>query len=545
MKILKISLIHILSFSLAFSGLFYSKKAEAVDLGPFSVTVGFCAQIQKVGAILNSFTIVQWPVGGFPGITMGMLQNTSVIMDFCNYITQLEQLDTNQAIFFSANYLNTLTGKKWDDHLQQADRTWNLANSVYDFENGETRKGAFESESTYRELNEYMKDTKQWSSKTFNGRDADVRTRGQRENDMQRFAGAAYRRAIIKEMTSCPEPEDNKNYGNIYSTKIRPQEVIRDEAQEDYMFFKDKLFAMGPKFLDSESELEKYINEVEQMETAGIGYEIKELKIKETTTKNSKTKTGSDKKPVKEKKELTRVAQQFTTKINEASFNNFKSKYSDRWKSWIQAQVLAAGSYGFLDNPEKRVEDEFRDLNYECNERRLMQGFDSNKPNYDFELDKRKEQCLANVTMDQKKSENLLNYYATQLQNALYKFKNANASIWTTESKELGRTRVITKNNTGGFQQEEVSCAQSLTPAEMDKLALKQQSVNNELNEIIAKETMKSNMRDEEEAKQKAEANKESSIRKTMIDKKSSEQRNQDKMNTGVVPGRTGIGGGK
>lgn len=140
MKILKISLIHILSFSLAFSGLFYSKKAEAVDLGPFSVTVGFCAQIQKVGAILNSFTIVQWPVGGFPGITMGMLQNTSVIMDFCNYITQLEQLDTNQAIFFSANYLNTLTGKKWDDHLQQADRTWNLANSVYDFENGETRK---------------------------------------------------------------------------------------------------------------------------------------------------------------------------------------------------------------------------------------------------------------------------------------------------------------------------------------------------------------------------------------------------------------------
>lgn len=527
------------------SGLFYSKKAEAVNLGPFSVTVGFCSEIQKVGAILNSFTIVQWPVGGFPGITMGMLQNTSVIMDFCNYITQLEQLDTNQAIFFSANYLNTLTGKKWDDHLQQADRTWNLANSVYDFENGETRKGSLESESTYRELNEYMKETKQWNSKTFNGRDADVRTRGQRENDMQRFAGAAYRRAIIKEMISCPDPEDIKNYGNIYSTKIRPQEVIRDVAQEDYMFCKDKLFEMGPKFLGSESELEKYIAEVEQMEIAGIGYEIKELQIKEATTKNSKTKTGSDKKPVKEKKELTRVAQQFTTKINEASFNNFKSRYSDQWKAWIQAQVLAAGSYGFLDNPEKRVEDQFRDLNYECNERRLMQGFDSNQPNYDFELEKRKEECLNNVAIDQKKSENLLNYYATQLQNTLYKFKNANASIWTTESKELGRTRVITKNNTGGFQQEEVSCAQSLTPAEMDKLSLKQQSVNNELNEIIAKETMKSNMRDEEEAKQKAEANKESSIRKIMIDKKSSEQRNQDKMNTGVVPSRAGIGGGQ
>src|SRR5690606_13415393 len=123
---------------------FACPKALAVNLGPFSVTNAFCKKVDQVGAILNSFTVVQWPTTGYPGITMGMLSQSSVLMDFCTYINQLEHLDTTNAIFYSANYLNTLTGKKWDDHLQQADRTFNLANSLYDFENGQQRKGALE-----------------------------------------------------------------------------------------------------------------------------------------------------------------------------------------------------------------------------------------------------------------------------------------------------------------------------------------------------------------------------------------------------------------
>lgn len=539
MKTLDFFKIGILLFILTF---FIRKEAKAVDIGPFAVTIGFCQNIQKLGSIVNSYTQVQWPTTGYPGITMGLLSNTSVIMDFCNYIIQMEQLDSTQAIFFSANYLNTLTGKKWDDHLQQADKTWNIANSVYDFENGGTRKGALESASTHRELNEYIKDTKQWSSKTFNGKDADVRTRAQRENDMQRLAGAAFRRAITKEMTNCPEPTNNKNYIQLYQEQIAPKEKIRDESQEDYMFYKDKLFTMGPKFMGSETEIEKFIEEIEKIETFGVYYETKDSVVSDTTIKNSKTKKDANQKPVKEKQKITRSVQSFTAKIKDEMFNNFKTKYADRWTTWVQGTIYSNGSYGFLDNAESRVESEFIDLNYECNERKLMQGIDSDKSDYDFQLDKKRAECLASVQMDQKKIENLLNYYITKLQSSLYKFKNANAQIWTIESKELGRSRVISSKNQGDFQQEEVTCSANLTPAEMDKLALKQQSINNEFNEIIARETTKQSIAEESERKQNEEYMKEKSIQKHMIEKKNQELENAGKINSGIIPPKSGLG---
>lgn len=158
----------ILLIFLAFSPI----KAKAVDLGPFQVGLGFCSQVNKLSAILNSYTIIQWPVTGTPGITMGMLSNTSVILDFCNYLTQLESLDTVNAIQYSASYLNNLTAKKWDDNFQQIDRLWNISNTLYDMESGSFRKGALESASTHREINDFVKDSDQWYQQKFNGRDS-------------------------------------------------------------------------------------------------------------------------------------------------------------------------------------------------------------------------------------------------------------------------------------------------------------------------------------------------------------------------------------
>ena len=546
MKFIKTCVAQLLAVTFAMSLVnLPTQQAQAVDLGPFSVTVGFCAQIQKLGAIVNSTTIVEWPTTGYPGITMGLLQNTSVLMDFCSYITQLESLDTSQAIFFSANYLNTLTGKKWDAHLQQADRTWNLANSVYDFESGTTRKGAMSSESTYRELNDYALETKQWGSKTFNGRDADVRTRGQKEADMQRFAGAAYRRAILKEMTACPEPTDSTKYGEIYKAKIQPLVQPRDDAQEDYLFFKEKLLDMGPKFLNGESELATYVTEVELMETGGVGYQVTETKRTDTSVKNDPTKKGADGYPVKDKVDIQRYTQSFTARINSDPFTKFNSKYEERWKSYVEGQVLGAGSFGILDNPTKRVEDDFKELSYKCNERKLSSGMDQNSPSYDVDLAKKIKDCKDQENQNIKDVKNLLVYYTTQLQNSLYQYKTANAKMWSFESQYLGRTRVVTANTQGQFATEEVSCAQNLTPAEMDKLALKQQAVNNELNEIIAKEVLKQSAREEMEQKQRAEADKEASIRKNMVDKKAADQKTQDRLNTGISPNRSGIGGSK
>lgn len=534
--------IKILLSILAFNFLTVS-TAQAVNIGPFSVTIGFCQNVQKIGSIVNSYTQVQWPTTGYPGITMGLLSQSSALITFCEYITQLEQLNTQQAVFFSANYLNTLTGKKWDDHLQQADRTFNLANSVYDFENGEARKGAFESAATHREINDFYRDTKQWSSKTFNGKDADVRTRAQRESDMQKFAGAAYRRAIIKDMVNCPEQVDSKNYGKIYESKVRPREKIRDDAREDYMFFKERLLDMAPRFASNEGEMADFVRAVENMEAQGVTYEVTEKKMTQTTSKASKNKTGSDGKPSQEKSSIKYVAQTFKARVNDQIFSQFNEKYAEKWKSYTQGAIISNGAFGLLDDPEARFNKDFQDLNYECQERKLMSGYSTEKGDYELELEKRKANCLETVKMDVKKAENLLSYYVTQLKNSVYRFKSENSYIWSLESEVLGRTRVVTSNTSGDFKTEEVKCSENLTPAEMDKVALKQMSVNNELNEIIAKEAMKSAAREEEDFNNNREYNKEATIRSNMIETKSRELKAKDRVNSGLTPLRGGIGG--
>lgn len=542
MKYIKILLIYISAFMLS---LLHLAEAKAVDLGPLSVTTGFCQQVDKVGAIVNSFTIVQWPVGGFPGITMGMLSNTSVVVDFCNFITQLETLDTTQAIFAAANYGNTLTGKKWDDHLQQADRTFNILNSTYDFENGTTRQGAFESASTYRELNDYIKDSYKWSNKTFNGREAELKTRGQREADMNKLAGLAFQRSFMKEMINCPEPQDNKNYSEIYQKSIVPQEKRKSEAEEDFLFYKDKLLSMGPRFLDNEDDMKQYIEDVEKMENIGIGYEVKPKEIKVSTTKADPKKKDASGKPVQNTHTLTRKYQDWTVKVHDRTFDDFNMKYRDRWSGFV-TQKIASSSFGLLDNAKGRAEDEFMDLSYECNQRKLMEGYDPTKGNYDFELEKRQTECKNNIQMNEKKVASLLTYYVDKMQDRLYNVKAANALIWTIESREMGRSRVVTPGQVAGenFQQEQIKCSETLTPAEMDKLGLKQQSINNELNELLLKETQKQTQLKETELQAQSEYMKEFNIRRDSMEKKQAEAEKERQVSPSIIPPRGGFGGG-
>lgn len=520
----------------------FMSQSFAINIGGLAVTVSFCQNIQKLGSIVNSYTQVQWPTGGAVGVTQGVLQNTSAVMVMCDYIMKLESLNTTQAIFYTASTLNDMTGKKWDAHLQQADRTFNIAHSLYDFEKGDIRKGALESASTHRELNEYIKETRQWSSKTFNGEDADVRTRAQRENDMQRFAGVAYQRAIIKEMVSCPEPTDDKNYAEIYKNKIKPLEKQQQRHQEDYMFFKERLLFMGPKFMGNDKEMQEYIALIEKMENNGVWYDPETIYLNEETVKVSQTAKGSDGYPLKEKQTLKREAQVFTAKTTDSIFNDFKSKYAESWKSFVAGQIIGNGISGILDDPTARFQRDFVNLNYECQDRRLMEGIDSENRNYYQILEQKKAECIAKVKMDQKQAESLISYYTNKLKDSLFLFKQTNAKIWTIESKELKRTRVVTKSTAGNFQQEQVSCSQSLTPAEMDKLMLKQQSVSNELNEMLVKEAIKQNIREEEEKKQRDKINQEMAIRTMVIEEKAKRREKERNTVQQISAPRGGIG---
>lgn len=476
--------------------LLFTPQAKAVNLGPFAVTDSFCQDFSKIGGLLNSFQIVQWPVAGAPGIVTGLTQRTSIIHDLCDFLNQLAQLDGVNAVFFSANYLNELTGKKWDHHLKQADKTWNLANSIYDFDNGGVRQGALTSQSTARDLNDWMESTYSWHAKTFNNEEAYIKHRQEREGDMQNFSKASYQKAILKEATNCPTAPDNVNYQKIYSSKIQPIEVKREDYKEDVAFFKQQLYYMGPYFMNNDGELQNYIKGLQLMERDAVTYKMAEKNKNQTTYKNSNNKDAEDH-VIAKKQKMTVKTYTYSTSTDTKIFNDFKTKWLNQWGSYVTAKWTSSGSFGALTGDAKQsVENDFIDLGYECNPSRLQRGLNHEAPDYDKQVEKLMTDCKKNTSSNQKKAQNLLEYYVNQYEESLTNFKNSNAAIWTFESESAGINHLVstqssTDSSGSTFQQEQVSCSEKLSPAELGLLQVKQNNVQNDLAEMQVKESIK------------------------------------------------------
>ena len=531
-----------------------NKPANAVLLEEDHPALKACQGAQTVGLILsqypnlsifNSIQALPFPPFVGPGIEFGLSSRTSVIIVMCDLLTDIAAGDTQHAIYATGTALNTLTDNKWGDHLDLADRTWNLANTLYDFEAGEMRKGTLSSAATHREINDYMKTSYGWYNKTFNGTDAQLKNRGEREQDMNKLSSLAMRRSILTESTNCPDPSQsgNPNYDKVYKTEIKPAETAKDEANNDIEFIRQKLSEMGPRFVNDERELSKYLSGIERMMSQGIAYKISYKAKIETKKKPHLTKKDKEGKPVRTDVSLKTQTQEWTTQSFTEVFNNFKKDWSSQWSSWVTVQFVQS-SQGLLTNGRERVEAEFMDMNFECGMGKLMRGVDVNRPDYDKLSEERYQKCLTETKMNQKKAENLLEYYATQLQSNLKKLKDANAKIWTAESWYLGTMRSVnTKDATEGYQQEQVACADGnkLTPAEMEKLSLKQQSVNTELKELITKQQSKKTNLMEMEAKANADQLEELKKRQSFSEQQGKRSQDALKNNISPVPVKGGI----
>ena len=533
----------IVSMTFSLLVIFNIQPAKAANLGGIEVNLSFCQQVSKIAGILQAYTIVEWPTTGVPGITVGMLSNNSVVLDFCDFLTQLEQMDTTNAVFFSAQYLNQLTNKKWDDNFKQIDRMWNLANTLIDPETGTYRKGALESASTHREINDFIKDSSDWYSKRFNGTDSDIKTRSEREAQVNQLARLSYQRALLKEATNCPEPETDINYANLYSKQVAPLEKLRDEAQEDMQFYKDFLYQMGTKLAGNEAEANQYYEDLEKLPILGITYKQTTTNGEKTTYKPKKSGSGTAATVTQQKTTISTVVQTTSATLNQEFFNAFKSAYGDKWKSWVTAQWVSQGSYGLLTDPTEKVVAEFKDISGECNKARIARKLDDTKATFEKDLEAEFKRCQDNIQVNQKNSENLLNYYLDKYQSAIYAYKNNNAKIWSFESKYLGRNRSITPGKTGStdFQAEEVKCEANLQPIEMEKLKLKMQSVEAELNQQIATESFKQTMMMQEQQQQHQKIITESKRRNEIVENQSNTTRQMMKQNgTTMTPIRGG-----
>lgn len=541
MKIKKMALIF--SSALIISNGYFAVINEAkaannfiANMGPFKVSRAFCEKIQKISSIMNVYTNVTWPVVGVPGIATGLLSNTSALIDFCNFVTNLETLGTTEAIFYTANYANTLAEDKWTHHLNFMQDAWSLSNTFYDFESGTTKKGALKSVDTHRQLNDFANSSYKWYNKTFNDKDVALKTRGEREADMNEIARASYQKAILKEATNCPTGETNSpDYIKLYTTKIKPNEEKVEEYKEDMEFFRNQLMTMGPRFLSNEGELALYTKQVENIMIDASAYKITDKDKKETTTKAKKQKDGSVK---QEKVSITRKIQKYQVLPNKEVVDNFKNAWTEKWSSWVTAQFLSRGSYGLFSNPKERVESEFKDLSYECNVNKLMKGVSTERADYSVLQEKKLNECKSQLKVQQKDAENLINYYADKLSESVRQYKTYQGKIWEVQSEYLGINRSVSKNVQDGFQQEEIRCADAnnISEAVMTQLQLKSQAVNNDLTERIAKDMLKMSTIEIQKEEASVKASEEMAKRNKFAEKKAEEDAKASKTTLPPVP---------
>ena len=523
----------------------YQPKNPIASLGPFAVGYSFCQKLQALSPILQAYSTVMWPVIGIPGITTGIVQNESVLFKICDFLTQLQQLDTSGAIFHSARFLNELTGKKWDDHLNQADLMWNTANLIYDLRgDGGFRKGALRSAYVHKRLIDAADKSAQYWQKQNGDEDPEgIESRQERRQKLQRVAQLSYNRAILSEASSCPEPKGNKNYQKEYTNKVIPERANMERRVERIRFFQEQLMKMGADMIADVKELEDYKQQVLALPSRGFGYKRtigKTFVEREAPTGKLKAKKGSgpglpeaeyktNKEPVEYQK--IRVIQ------NVQLWNDFRKKYVKNWERFISGQLLTSGTYGLLDGKRGRIEEKYKSYSFECSEQQLALTLpfkDRNDARYWPELRKAQDKCRKNLKVRDADYKNLMDRYVRLMEQDLRSAKQSQAKIWTFESLYLGVNPIIEDNpnsvattkkeqerQTKGSQRPGEECRPQFTPGEMEKINIELQNVNNELMEEVVRSGVQREVRKDVELQ--AEARNAEKMRKQQ--KKTKEQK--------------------
>lgn len=511
---------------------------ENAKIGPFSVDLKFCRDIDKWSGILSAYSNIQLPVTGVVGFTSGMLSTTSPLIDFCQYLTQMASLDTEGQIFKTLEYANKLSGNQHDDEMNLLQDTWGMSTTIYDMEKGEFKKGVWESASTHRRLNRLIRTAGDYYDKK-SGTDTplDIQTRAEAERDMERLARVAYRRSLINETLKCPNPDSsNEEFNKVYDKEIAPQEEMIEQQQVYTDFYRMALLSMGPKFLNKD-EINDYINAVNRLALSS-SYFFSEVKQKKTETtrmrkvSDNKRSKATDPKVESYKEKINLNYQVFKVRVETSILQGFIKKYAKRWRSYTTNVGMSStrgvltdeqGGAGFMSGNKRKVEDEFKDFSILCNKGRISQRFNRNDPEFDNRRQQAYDDCVKNTSTEIKKQGGLLEFYAQDLFQRERRTKDLRANIWTAESYYLGRFRNITEaqdqKSVEGFSQQEVQCAPINNLATLNQMSLKQQAANAELNQMIVEQLFKQNSireaeladkkKKEEEAKRMAEIEKE------------------------------------
>lgn len=435
------------------------------------------------------------PVIPFVGIVTGLTQHNSILFRICDVLLQMDQIGFRKSILNTGRFLNELTGNQFDAEYQLFDSFHNFANSVYDFDKGNTRPGALQNANNHRRLvNLADQSVKYYNTRiTERGAEQGLETKAQRRVKLQEISRLSYQRAILSEASKCPAPAGTTDFQKKYNAYVPPREAKLKYAQQEIDYFYQQMLRMGQEFNVELNDMQDYSNRLKQLVfnstryITRVGYHEKESAI----VTNRRDRQG---KPVKRMKTEKKRVNTFSVFVDQQVVTGFRSKYVDKWESWVNSQLLTSGTRGLLDGKKGRIEAKFRHYSFECSEVRLgvqIAPNDKSDPLYRLNLDRARRKCMDQLIVRDSQAKNLLDEYINRLLQALNrKYKNQ-AEIWNFEAIELGYNRAIrekvrpekpTKADLN-FQEMEVACSESLSTAETRQVGIKNSQVNTALKE--------------------------------------------------------------
>lgn len=476
----------------------------------FKINRQSCSQMNKLSSIANQMTTVNWKVMG-SGITTGVVTNPSAIIDMCNTVFRLASLESEDAINLGLDTLNTMTGNKMDDQLALARQAWDLQSVAID-KSGKSRPMAeILTSANAAKLNRAVKNTAKFYDKHINPNDPiNLKTQAQREADMNRLGRVAYKKALINDVSSCPKPTGKQIDPKIYEKEITPQleEMDGDEAYVD--FYRESLKKMAIKMFPSPALHAEYIKKLMNLEANGIRYDITvDTKNTQTTRVKEVTPTSDDpmaKKTEEYKDTIKTKYQTFRAVPDQETLEEMIKMYSGKWDDYIMSRSTET-TKNILNGPSLRVEDEFKDWNLLCNRGEIRKTLDSKHPNFERLFQIEYDKCKTKKNNEIKEQGGLYKVYITEFFNKLQSFKSRQAHVWTFESYHLGYFRSINgSTNSEGYTQEEAKCTPINNMAALESMALEQDALNLEINQMLVEQAMKqTELQQQQLAKQKSD----------------------------------------
>ena len=391
------------------------------------------------------------PTGPMPIVAMGLMQQDSVVISFCNMYLQMKRSEGLDKVKLAASYTNTVTGNKFDNHFQMLNETLEFSERSVDINKmsgsdlDKAKAFAPALNSYFGSINTYNESLGRSDIEAFKGR-------AKNEAEINDVINNSSRIAILNSMQNkCTANSEDKTSDQLNNYTYLTER--RDSYESDLNYLLDKMNNMSIKFSKDVSEAKTFQKDISVLwSSATLGHDEKEELITGTKGKEKKYK----------KYQVWRVLKNDENKVNE-----FDISYTKKWENYIKS-VYMDDSFGFLDDRRTRIQKDFYDYSFECRDSKLMETFDPDGKFTDKDWASSQTEiatirlgCIEEEAKKKRELKNLFHDYVMLYWSANKKKKELDAQIWTLDSRFRGVFRGVTgdKDPLTGAAAEVVVCA--------------------------------------------------------------------------------------